>query len=319
MLTQKERDDLLAGKWHVNIHTQNDITGEITGAIEEKFTGLPAPCCLPDDTCGAAMFPSDCRDLGGRIVTSCGGDSNGNGVGDNDGNGTADACECAPAPVPLPDLILGKGGVLVENVKSRALSFSVDGPPRLTAVEVTFVDLPAPFDVLNGTTAWVGPPQARSENGASATPIPGFSNYQNASLQCDPHYEHWSRLNMVHVTHEWIVPGGVYELRTVGPLCDPASPSGSLTVRTGRWADSVGPFDLENATWLAADGSVDVATDVVAALDKFGSAPGSPTKVRVDIDYDAPDGKINITDVTVVLDAFAGGTYPYEFAEAPCP
>ncbi len=59
------------------------------------------------------------------------------------------------------------------------------------------------------------------------------------------------------------------------------------------------------------DGRVDIVTDILAIIAKFGSRPGAPAKIRVDLEPGMLDMKINITDVTFALDAFRGLPYPF--------
>jgi hypothetical protein len=59
--------------------------------------------------------------------------------------------------------------------------------------------------------------------------------------------------------------------------------------------------------------------DVTAAVDKFRNKFGAPIKPRADVDPNVPDGKINITsDVTRLVDAFAGDPYPFS-GPGTCP
>ena len=67
------------------------------------------------------------------------------------------------------------------------------------------------------------------------------------------------------------------------------------------------------------DNSVDVVTDVTAVLDKFRNFAASPAKSRADLEPALPDGQINISDVTFVLNAFSGADYPFTPTATPCP
>ena len=221
---------------------------------------------------------------------------------------TADTC--AP-PLPPVDLTVGP--------RSRFLSFTDANAGVATAVRVTFVDLPAPLDVFNGTIAWVGEPRAVSElGGLNDATAPTFTA---ATLQCDPFVTDWSVYDSVEVFYDAIVPGGLYRLQVIAAACDTgleANYSIPLDAPTGTWSDVAGDFDIGAGAWSAPDGSVDVATDVVAVLDKFGNAPGAPSKAYADLEPSMPDLKINITDVVVILDAFSGATYPFDPVSVPC-
>ena len=115
------------------------------------------------------------------------------------------------------------------------------------------------------------------------------------------------------------MPGGTYAIQAVGALCDlndEVTFSSALTLTTNRYGDVAGPF--EAGEWTAADGSVDVTFDILAILDAFASRPQGPFKPRADLEPATPDQLINITDVTKVLNAFRGFSYPFPAGPAPC-
>jgi len=142
----------------------------------------------------------------------------------------------------------------------------------VTSSSVLFV-----IDTLNGTELWV-------ESVSEVSELPGRDDatpptFRVATLGCDPSYADWGVLGTVHVFHEAIVPGGRYLVQAINATCDRGSEiaySAALVVSMSRWADVGGSFDAEAGVWLAPDESVDVATDVVSLLDKFGSLPGAP-------------------------------------------
>ncbi|UCC31164.1 MAG: hypothetical protein JSU86_02585 [Phycisphaerales bacterium] len=74
-----------------------------------------------------------------------------------------------------------------------------------------------------------------------------------------------------------------------------------------------------------ADGTVGIPTDVTAVLDKFKNLapPTFPchavTKVRADLDWETPNQRIDISDVTFCLDAFRGFGYPPDAFADPQP
>jgi hypothetical protein len=132
-------------------------------------------------------------------------------------------------------------------------------------------------------------------------------------------------MGMLHVYHEGIVPRGVYRIEVVDCGCDlgdPASYSPPLDLTETRWGDLCGPFVA--GMYPAPDGRVDITVDVTADLNKFGNRPGSPIKARADVEPACLDWKINITDVSRVLDAFRGLAYPFgplnpDPCQSPCP
>ena len=53
-------------------------------------------------------------------------------------------------------------------------------------------------------------------------------------------------------------------------------------------------------------------------VNKFKSIPGAPLMASVDLFPNDPDQKINALDITVCVDAFKGGAYPFP-GPADCP
>ena len=270
--------------------------------------GIPDECEIDCDGNGEA----DSCDMLAGVAADC----NGNGLldscdiaggtPDGNGNGIPDVCECAAPEPPTPSV-----SVVAQN-RFIAVGGNVGQP---TAIRVTFVELPPPMDAANGLVWWVGEPHPVSELGSRNDDTP--PTFMAAKLRCDPFYADWAAFGAVHVYHEGIVPGGTYAAEAFFDGCAIASPPATMT--TGQWADVVGAFDTGSGLWAAPDGSVDVASDVVSVLDKFASAPGSPSKSRADLEPALVDLKINITDVTSILDAFGGAGYPFAPTITPCP
>ncbi len=218
---------------------------------------------------------------------------------------------CEAAPTPQPDEV---------ELKNRYLSFRAGSPGRLQALRVTAVDLPAPFDRLNGATFWVGDPFEVSELSGKDDLTPPTSRF--ATLQCAPAFLDWSELDVVHVFHEALVPGGRYDIRAIDVSCGTENELGfsaPLSKTLGRWGDVVGQFDTGSGTWSDPDETVGVTSDVVAILDKFRNTGSAPMKARADIEPGVPDLKINITDVTSALDAFSGRAFPFITVPVSCP
>ncbi len=232
---------------------------------------------------------------------------------------------CFPASPAVVETGVDAGGATVPNLKNRVLSIAAADVGRSQAIRVTFVDLPIPYDGWNGSQLWVAPPVATSENSGLVDPIPGFGEFQRAALQCDSTgtFLDWGAIGTVHVYHEGIIPGGIYDVEVVDASCDPAAPasySAPLTIVNARWGDVVGPFDAGSGSWRTVDDSIDVASDVVSLLDKFSNAATAPSKTLGDLEPPQLDFKINITDVTVVLGAFSGTAYPFTpSGSLPCP
>ena len=285
----------------------------IDGACEDcpldPFKTEPGICgCGVADTDSDSDTVPDCTD-------NCPDDPNPDQEdADDDGVGDVcdDGCESADAPTPVP-------GAVITN---RYLSFDGGNAGANTAIRVTVVNLPAPFDALNGLMMWVSEPVAISENAGALASIPGHPNFLAATLQCEPFYADWNELGSVYVYHAAVIPGGEYALRAIDESCDTDVESAFSTATSltmAAWGDVAGAFDPELGIWPGPDGGVDVASDAIAILDKFANAPDAVAKSRADLEPGIPDGKVNITDVTVTLDAFAGGPYPFAVPAIDCP
>jgi hypothetical protein len=209
--------------------------------------------------------------------------------------------------------------------KNRYVSMQVVGGATVpSAVRLTLVALPAPFNAWNGATLWVTEAGPACEVGAigPGQPCPaGAPTYTAAKLGCTPECRSdWSRLGTIHVSHEGIIPGATYRAEIADcatDLNDPANFLTPLDLSTPRWGDAVGGFVA--GSWTGPNGVVEIVTDVVADLDKFGNRAGAPIKSRADLEPACVDGKVNITDVIRMLDAFRGLLYPFTpSAAAPC-
>lgn len=203
--------------------------------------------------------------------------------------------------------------------KNRYLSVVPANPGLQTALRVTFVDLPPPFDVHNGVTMWVGGSQERSENSGLRAPDPRFSNFRWAPLQCAPTFLDWGSVGLVHISGRLIIPGATYALQAISlgfSVAEESAYSEALDVTTPAWGDTVGNCSGDPCT--PPDGSVDVIRDVVAIMDKFTNRQGAIIKARADLGPAIPEQLIDISDAVLALDAFAGRTFPFDAGTAPC-
>ncbi len=247
---------------------------------------------------------------------------------------------CNPPPSPALERIPVGGGQTADVTKLRAIAITAGDPGKRLAIRVTFVSLPPPFDVADGSSAWVGPPFLKCENsGDDSDPLspgdcpnpssdpadvttPAASKY--ALLQCDPEYRDWSAEGVINIVDPFIVPGGVYEVDVIEegcPLNDAGSYSLPLSVGTPMWGDLVGDCTPRpnDGFCTPADASIDVTTDVTAVLNKFKNTGTAPLKARADVEPATVDFLINIADVTRMLDAFRGNPYPFMPGPVPCP
>ena len=237
------------------------------------------------------------------------------------GPGDPFAGSCVTSATPKAPA--GPKGVDFAGKKNRYCSFVGGSFGRNEAVRVTFTNLPPPHDALNGVDMWVGEPIGVSENSGSISPVPDVVNYYAATLQCDPLFRDWSDLGPVHIYHQGIVPGGVYTIQLVDSLCSLATDdwfSDPLVATLSAWGDTTGILDLGAEAWLEPDGRVDVTSDTTACLDKFKNSQFAPNKVRCDLEPIVIDHIINITDISLILEAFQGDAYPFAPLPAdPCP
>ncbi len=304
-----------------NLNGTQDICDIAAGIGEDCNGNLALDQCEPDEDCNingtqdicdiASGFSRDCN--GNGTPDSC--DIDSGQLEDLDGNGIPDICDCPPSTPAesaacCPDQ--GSGTTL------RYLSFHAGDAGATQAIRITFADLPGPHSVLNGHSMWATRPETVSELGGQLLPGPGSSRFAAATLDCVPLFTTWSTIDTLHVSHQAIVPGGVYRIQVVSGACedfDESAFSSALVVATSQWGDTVGAF--VDGAWTPPDGTINVPSDVIAVLDKFGSRVGAPVKARCDVEPAIPDRLINITDVTRTLDAFSGIAFPFAPAE-PC-
>ena len=296
------------------ISDDQDISGETSEDCNTN--GTPDEC---EFDCNSTAVPDDCD-----IAEGTSEDCNENGIPDEcdvgdgmsidcNGNDVPDECEgLTPAepPQPVPSAV----------EKVRYLTFAQGSSQPAAAIRITFVELPEPFDIYNGTTMWVGPPKEVSENAGKINPAdaPDFPVFWAATLQCLPYYADWSTYDSINIYHRLIIPDGTYALAALAEGCDPTIESGygqPLELITSRWGDVVRHCIIIPCG--APDGEVNVP-DITAVLDKFKNLPGGPIKARADLEPATPDLQVNITDVMFVVDAFRGFTYPFAPGLPPC-
>ncbi len=235
--------------------------------------------------------------------------------------------QAAPAQSALWDANSTAAVNLVPLKMNRYLGLRVpDSGGRLQAVRVEFKSLPPPWDAWNGTKMFLTNPTTQCETAGvgPGQPCAGAPSFPLSSLTCDPGqagFLNWSAVagGVVYVTHPGIVPrtpsaAGEYEVRVVDAASDlliEAAYSSPMTVAQGRWGDVAGPFDILGGYYVTPDGTVGVGVDVTGILNKFANRGGAPIKVRADVEPCQLDVKVNISDVTQVLNAFRQLPFPY--------
>ncbi len=237
---------------------------------------------------------------------------------------TSVVMEALPSPTaPLLD----PGGI----AKSRFLSLSVPASATAATFETALrvnleslhhVDPPytggasVPFTGFEGQVRWVGPPTQYIESASSGTP------FYASQLQCDPYYQDWSTVGLLHVTGSAIVPSSTYEVENLAGSCmgseaNCTAISTPLTIATTRWGDVVDPFNPPSTTTQPDFG------DIGALVNKFKSAVGAPIKARALLAGTDADGNVDptpdlgFTHISACVDAFKGLPYPYTIAECP--
>lgn len=192
---------------------------------------------------------------------------------------------------------------------SRYLSVNPANAGRRTALRIRFVDLPPPFESLEGTIAWADMPVVKVD--PTTPPV----SYARAGTSCTPKFVDWSDYGTIYLVGPQIVPGGVYEVQAIDPLCTRSVESNfspPLTLSNPVvWADSTGPVGM------MPDGVVS-ALDVVGLVNKFRQVAGAPSLPQVDLNPATPDGVVDALDIVLTVDAFRG--IPYSFpVPAACP
>ncbi len=286
------------------------------------------PSCGLGADCDSNSIPDACDILAcpepGDVYPLCF-DCNENGVPDGcdmstgtltdlNSDGVPDECFCPAPSSPQP--------VESSVATDRYLLLSAAASWGDTAIRITFLDLPDPHHVLNGTSMWIASPTLASENSGTVEPVPEFPSFSAAGLRCTPFFTDWTGFGAIHVFDESIVPGGVYSVQALTQGCVltlETNFSDPLALTTAKWGDVCGSFDSGTGTWTAPDSVVGVPTDVVSLVDKFRNVPTAPTKSRCDLEPAVPNLIINITDITRALDAFRGTAYPFAPDPIPCP
>ncbi|UCC31163.1 MAG: hypothetical protein JSU86_02580 [Phycisphaerales bacterium] len=143
---------------------------------------------------------------------------------------------CTPSATCEHDTLALPGDPV--NQKVRYLSFKIGAADAgaIQAVRVHMVDLPAPYNTWNGTKMFVGPPEVFCENAGQVkppcAPAQPTSEFYAATLECAPELRDWSAEGVVHVYHEGIIPGGVYDVQVARDDCNWPL----MTVTRIRWS-----------------------------------------------------------------------------------
>jgi hypothetical protein len=227
-------------------------------------------------------------------------------------------CECLPCEPANPPLALSLDTSTANN---RYLTLDPSNAGQQTALSITILDLPAPYQDKIGTTIWVGTPHEICENSGQTIPpaegcgpAPGLASksFMAAPLTCTPVFRDWTVDGVISAYGDAIIPGGVYDVKAVNLGCyraDVAACTKSFRAETAKWGDIVsncldcpcGPAEGQNSI-----------TDVISLLRKFQNAFCAPAKSRADIEPGDIDFLVTISDVLRSLGGFAGEPFPFE-------
>jgi hypothetical protein len=219
--------------------------------------------------------------------------------------------------------------------KSRFISFIVPPPATAavgeTALRVNFKTLhhvdpiytngaSIPFTLFENQSQFVGPPVIYVESDSSQT------QFYSSKLQCEPYYQDWTTIGLLHVTGEAIVPSSVYEVENLAASClgsedSCTAVSEPLSIATTRWGDVVNPF---NPPLVPPDPPTPTTQpdfgDISSLVNKFKSAVGAPIKARALLAAQAGNTRglidlsvdLGFTHISADVDAFKGFPYPYK-------
>ncbi len=229
------------------------------------------------------------------------------------------ASVCAPTDAPASQLAYDVDLLVVNSRKSRSLSIVPGNPGRSTALRVTVVDLPTPFEIWNGVEMWVGPPTGICELGAQVVgcqPSETEPGIMVAALQCDPHFADWSQFSGYgFCTTELICLHSLDQPCSTNADCaDPAIHVQGDAIVPSRLDLSVVDPILHSATYAVQ------AVDVTCSLDlpeNFSPALSVATARWADVTslsdgvFKAPDDVVNTFDVLATISKFQA------FARAP--
>jgi len=244
-----------------------------------------------------------------------------------------------PGGCSLPPTIVWSADPAASTRATRSLVIGVTAEPGQTAtaaILVTLIDLQNPdpanspccppqnFNAYesatcnaagetNSCTRWLG----RVVTVREAQDNPGRGSFLASRLQCTPYYTDWTAVGSITIVGPEIMPSSTYELTAYASSCEGAeatcanvsTPVQALTRRSGDVAIPYAPSGTQP------DGQ-----DVVAAVNKFKSLLGSPSKAIAQIQPNVIELNTDLSglDIVAVIDAFRGVAYPYS-GPCPCP
>ena len=235
---------------------------------------------------------------------------------DHDGDGVPDECQnCAVASAPLRTL----DGVPM----NRYVEFTPRSGARFVAFRVRRSSGSGKAALGGQSTLWIGPPHDGPADALSDSP------HQYARLQCDPYYTpDWKDNGVVFVYGPEVIPGATFIIDAIDVACAQDLPisveprglsrsvyyfSPPLTVATVRRWGDVAGLRTTDPP----NGIVDM-TDVTAVIERFANNPLAVPIQRADLYPATVDQSVDFRDISLAVDAYHGQPYPFEF-RSTCP
>lgn len=186
---------------------------------------------------------------------------------------------------------------------SRFASFTPPQDAGSAALRITAENLAPPYDIYNGESWWIGPPQLTQGNVTEPT------SFMRSTLQCTPAFVDWGTIDVLYITGTQIIPGSSYSVTTVLQGCDGPDAFPSYTSQpvgfssAPKWGDVAPPYQGDTAA-LQPD-----FLDIAAMVEAFLDTPGCPSILHADLYPASPDFVIDFHDIGQCVEGFLGVPY----------
>lgn len=181
--------------------------------------------------------------------------------------------------------------------KNRYISLIPTNPGRQTALKVTltslhhFSSLNAPdFSAYENQVRYIGPPQEYTDSTLFGT------TFIASPLVCEPYYQDWSNINLLHIFGDEIVPSSIYNIVSINQNQE----SIPLVVETTQWGDIDGNNQVN-------------VLDISKIVDKVKDLPGALSKVQTQLEPQNlnPAANVNVLDIATAVDSLKSKPYPF--------
>ncbi|MBI1826688.1 MAG: hypothetical protein HY287_10630 [Planctomycetes bacterium] len=262
--------------------------------------GIPDECEQDTMDCNSNGVPDQCDIAAGTLT-----DANGDGFADECGFGFSYALQPAPDDAQGPRYIAFVVPYMsqIAAIRVRLASLAHPNPPNAVGIaEPSYAG-------FEDRVRWVASPVYFTES--NAPPAWGYA----WQLTCAPYYTGWNGSpsgQIIYVSGPEILPSSYYDVQFVGQSCQGVerncvNVSAPLRVHTRRWGDVAPPFQTPSPAPLT---QPDIK-DVTAILNKMKEIPGSLGVTRTDLFGNAPNHRVDISDVSSAVDAFKGLAFPF--------